>query len=109
MKTIVVLITMLLLLFNSIVTRSEECYSLVDIIIESKKNGGIIIPLTRDNISILINTNSISSDVIHYGGDFYLEHRNTSVVRIFNMKNDCADHEWFMPTYQIKNLIMKQL
>ena len=109
MKTIFVLLTMLVLLFSSFVTKSEECISLVNIIIDSREDGGIIVPLTPDNIRVLVDTESLPSEILDYKGDFYLEHRNFPVVRIFNVKDDCADYEWFMPTYRVQLLKLKSI
>lgn len=109
MKTIAILVVMFMLLFSSIASKSEECIPLVNVIIESRENGGIVFPLTRDNIRVLVDTDSLPSEVLNYEGEFYLEHRNLPVVRIFNMKNNCADYEWFMPVYRVQLLRLKSI
>jgi len=75
----------------------SECTKLVDVIGLAAQNNGFVFPLERENVVLLHYLRIIPFEVLNSDARFYVEDRNEPLVRLFTLKNGCADLQWMIP------------
>lgn len=89
----ILLITLLL----AALPAQSDCTKLVQIVETARVHGGIVFPLEREHIIKLTQAKILPPEVRGMTDEFYIEDRNKPLVRLFHMKDYCADLQWMMP------------
>ena len=84
-------------LFFSSLSSHSECTKLIDVIGVAAQNNGLVFPLERENVVILHYLRIIPFEVINSPAKYYVEDRGREYVRVFTIKNGCADLQWMIP------------
>lgn len=75
----------------------SECTKLIDVIGIAAQNNGIVMPLEREHAVFLHYLRIVPFEVVNSDAKFYIEDRSEPMVRLFTMKNGCADLQWMIP------------
>lgn len=88
-------ILLISLLLAAISARSD-CTNLVQIVETARINGGIVFPLDREHIIKLTQAKILPPEARDMNNEFFVEDRNKPFVRVFHMKEHCADLQWMI-------------
>lgn len=89
-----------ILLFTLIIAAfpaRSDCTKLVQIVETARIHGGIVFPLEREHVIKLTQAKILPPEARGMTDEFFVEDRNKPFVRVFHMKDYCADLQWMIP------------